>query len=104
VAEALALFGSCPTQQNQIGHTLRGLLVGRIVFGEVVRHCRSTLQQRLTASSDINDNELKKIPGLMRQSGLKGTAILLFSLNRSPGLNDNPTKLSRHVPTLRWLS
>ena len=70
----------------------RDLLVGLVVFGEVVRHRRSTLQQRATADSHINNNAVKEIPKLTRRSGFNGTAIPLYFLNQSPGLNDNPTR------------
>jgi hypothetical protein len=69
----------------------RDLLVGLAVVGEVVRHRRSTLQQRATADSHINNNAVKEIPKLTRRSGFNGTAIPLYFLNQSPGLNDNPT-------------
>ncbi len=72
----------------------RDLLVGLIVFGEVVRHRRSALQQRATADSHINNNAVKEIPKLTRRSGFNGTAVPLYFLNQSPGLNDNPTPLS----------
>jgi hypothetical protein len=65
--------------------------VALVVFGEVVRHRRSTLQQRATADSHINNNAVEEIPKLTRRSGFDGTAIPLYFLNQSPGLNDNPT-------------
>jgi hypothetical protein len=69
----------------------RDRLVALVVFGEVVRHRRSTLQQRATADSHINNNAVEEIPKLTRRSGFDGTAIPLYFLNQSPGLNDNPT-------------
>jgi hypothetical protein len=71
----------------------RDPLVALVVFGEVVRHRRSTLQQRATADSHINNNAVEKIPKLTRRSGFDGTAIPLYFLNQSPGLNDNPTSI-----------
>jgi hypothetical protein len=72
--------------------------VALVVFGEVVRHRRSTLQQRATADSHINNNAVEEIPKLTRRSAFDGTAIPLYFLNQSPGINDNPTLSKSHSP------
>jgi hypothetical protein len=49
----------------------------RVVFGDIVRHRRLTLQQRATADSHINCIKGKEIPELTTQSGFRRNGYLI---------------------------